>query len=370
MGRRLTIAGPHMGFDPASHLGGERFEAGWIRQMSSPLLQCHWVVRESLKLPEELTPNHHFRRIAPARGLRRILAEARALKAISRKYRIDVLRLHSLVYGAPTAAMLRAAGVRAPLLVQHHHVEEPLKKYRARARLLTRLGASFTSVSESAARDLVALGVPENRVSVVASVLHDWNGERTNFARECAEPDYDLVFVGGLVARKRPELVLKTAAELQKMETRRRIEVAIIGKGEKLEELQKLAAQTGLSVDFFTNCDDQSKWDILRRSRVFFFPSAQEGFGYAPLESALAGMWVVSSDRGALPEVLGKFSNAHCVREDAFHPGYLATLCRELVKSRAPAVEPELAKRWTDVDRWRSDHERLLYRIAEEDRAS
>ena len=44
---------------------------------------------------------------------------------------------------------------------------------------------------------------------------------------------------------------------------------------------------------------------LMKAAAVFCFPSFDEGFGLPPLEAAACGTPVVSSDRGALPEVMG-----------------------------------------------------------------
>jgi glycosyltransferase involved in cell wall biosynthesis len=51
--------------------------------------------------------------------------------------------------------------------------------------------------------------------------------------------------------------------------------------------------------------DDVRRAALLRGASAFAFPSLYEGFGLPPLEAMSAGAPVVSSDAGALPEVLG-----------------------------------------------------------------
>ncbi len=45
---------------------------------------------------------------------------------------------------------------------------------------------------------------------------------------------------------------------------------------------------------------------LYRRGLAYVFPSLYEGFGLPPLEAMSHGLPVISSDRGSLPEVLGK----------------------------------------------------------------
>lgn len=51
--------------------------------------------------------------------------------------------------------------------------------------------------------------------------------------------------------------------------------------------------------------DDEAKAGLLRGATVFAFPSVYEGFGLPPLEAMRAGVPVVATAAGSLPEVLG-----------------------------------------------------------------
>ncbi|MEX2267052.1 MAG: glycosyltransferase family 1 protein [Acidimicrobiia bacterium] len=51
--------------------------------------------------------------------------------------------------------------------------------------------------------------------------------------------------------------------------------------------------------------DDDDRVDLLAGATVLAYPSIYEGFGHPPLEAMQAGIPVVASNAGALPEVLG-----------------------------------------------------------------
>ena len=51
--------------------------------------------------------------------------------------------------------------------------------------------------------------------------------------------------------------------------------------------------------------DDEARAGLLNGARVFAFPSVYEGFGLPPLEAMRAGVPVVATAAGSVPEVLG-----------------------------------------------------------------
>ncbi|MHB1445159.1 MAG: glycosyltransferase family 4 protein [Acidimicrobiales bacterium] len=51
--------------------------------------------------------------------------------------------------------------------------------------------------------------------------------------------------------------------------------------------------------------DPALRSDLLRHASIYAYPSLYEGFGLPPLEAMLAGVPVVTTDAGALPEVVG-----------------------------------------------------------------
>lgn len=55
----------------------------------------------------------------------------------------------------------------------------------------------------------------------------------------------------------------------------------------------------------FGYVSDQEKWSLLQRAQALFFPSLEEGFGLPVLEAMGVGTPVVTSRRGAIPEVAG-----------------------------------------------------------------
>lgn len=100
-----------------------------------------------------------------------------------------------------------------------------------------------------------------------------------------------LGFVGKLIARKRPEDLLRAIAALPGTAA------LIVGAGELAEPLQELADQLGVTDRVvFTGFKNQSELpEAYAAMDVFVLPSEQEPFGLVAHEAALCGLPVISS---------------------------------------------------------------------------
>ncbi len=124
--------------------------------------------------------------------------------------------------------------------------------------------------------------------------------DATRFSRELEESakEIDVVVVARLDAVKRLDVFLRVVAEAaQRVPS---IRAAIVGDGPCRHELQRLAAELGVSnrVVFAGFQPDIAPW--LGRARVFLLTSASEGLPLSVLEAMTFGLPVVVSDVGEL----------------------------------------------------------------------
>jgi glycosyltransferase involved in cell wall biosynthesis len=71
---------------------------------------------------------------------------------------------------------------------------------------------------------------------------------------------------------------------------------------------QRIAAELGITdrVRLIGWVDEEDKPAVYSMAAAFVFPSHYEGFGLPPLEAMSCGTPVIVSDRGSLPEIIGK----------------------------------------------------------------
>jgi glycosyltransferase involved in cell wall biosynthesis len=94
--------------------------------------------------------------------------------------------------------------------------------------------------------------------------------------------------------------------------------------------------------------DDEARAGLLQGARVFAFPSVYEGFGLPPLEAMRAGVPVVATAAGALPEVLGDAASIVPVGDaDALAAALVAAAGDESVRRRLIDAGHERVKRYS-----------------------
>lgn len=225
-----------------------------------------------------------------------------------RRHRIQIIHTNSYVPG--NYARLAAALLRVPIIIDHWH---GFSRFSRKRRFICRLLARVTDLSLA-----VSQGVKDYLVEQIGldpakvRVMH--NGvdlARIHRHRPRAEVRRELglaegVQAVGLVARLdhwgKGHREFFTA--LANLKDRYPVEGLIIGGGRREAEMRHLAAEMGLTgrVHFLGQRDDVP--DLLAALDIFVLPSHSEGVSLALLEAMAAGLPVIASRVGGLPEVV------------------------------------------------------------------
>ena len=153
----------------------------------------------------------------------------------------------------------------------------------------------FVTPSDYAAGRLARLGVPAARLSVLPHYLPaDALGERSRADRG----EFALVS-----ARLAPEKGIAAAIEAAAIAG---VALKVTGAGPLEQELRALAERLHAPVEFLGRVEPRALAALRARAAMAVVPSLSgETFGLAALEAMGAGLAVVATDAGALPEIVG-----------------------------------------------------------------
>ena len=190
----------------------------------------------------------------------------------------------------------------------------------------------FVVPSAYAAGQSALLGVPADRLEVVPHYLPaDAFAERSR----AGEGRHALV-----ASRLAPEKGIDTAIEAAALSG---VPLRVAGEGPAAAELAELADRTGAPVEFTGRLNRASLERELAGAAMLLMPSRYHEFaGYSALEAMAAGVPVIGSTLGALPEIVGA---ARCVPPN--EPAALA--------ERMTAL-------WADPELRRADGDELIAR--------
>ena len=209
-----------------------------------------------------------------------------------RRLRVDIVHIH---FGGRSVRWLARAATGAKVVVHIH------------ATILEPRGLSPVFFSARGADVVVAVSraVASRVVDGPVRVIYNGVGipGAGALALRCrSTSEVVLGTARRLIVLKGIEYLLDAAAVLRREFPSLRVEIA--GSGAQRKELEQRVAQLGLtsSVEFLGWVDDFSS--VLPRWDVFVLPSLEEGFPIAALDAMAAGLPVVASAVGGVPELI------------------------------------------------------------------
>jgi len=248
-------------------------------------------------------------------AVRRLARQLAALEA-------DVVHGHGYLAGALARLAGRRAG--AACRVAHRHTTDEGERLRHRLveRALSGLGRTVCCSEAVRSRMVLEIGSDPLRTEVV------YNGvplaELAGPVPRPPDQPPTLLTVASLRGLKGHRVLLEACARLAAREVRFRLQLA--GDGPEREYLERITAALGLSADvrFLGERDDVP--ELLARTDVFVLPTTgREGLGISALEAMAAGLPVVASRIGGLPEVVSNGRTGYLVP-----PGDAAALERAI----------------------------------------
>jgi len=158
--------------------------------------------------------------------------------------------------------------------------------------------AEFQAISESTRDDLVARGVPQERIRVIHPGV-----DAVEFSPDPSVPRTDppaFLYMGRLKRYKGVDLAIRALAVARR--SRPDLSLDVAGTGDDRARLQAIAAELGQgdAVRFHGFVTEAHKLRLLRSTWANLFPSPKEGWGITVVEAAACGTPSLASDSPGL----------------------------------------------------------------------
>jgi glycosyltransferase involved in cell wall biosynthesis len=192
----------------------------------------------------------------------------------------------------------------------------------------------------------------------------DHRDEAVRFVKSKYDLKDFLLSVGRLEPRKNHIGLIEAFARVKK--TNRKLgPLVIIGQQDfGFQHFLKRITELGLEQDIrvLSNVPDSDLPSFYRAADIFIYPSFAEGFGIPVLEAMACGTPVITSDRTAMPEIVGNGG----LLVDPCSVDSMATALQRLVEDRTLAerlstVGVEIAKQWS----WENAAQKYLAALAQ-----
>jgi glycosyltransferase involved in cell wall biosynthesis len=181
--------------------------------------------------------------------------------------------------------------------------------------LALRRADRLIAVSQASARFCCLLGCPEKRITIVPNGvdLSCFNGNLDAFVmrEELNIGDEPLVVTASrLIKRKNPNLLISAFAKVLKVVPDAKLVIA--GSGREQDNLSRQIKGLNIANSVFMvgGLAREQVAQLMAAADVFVLPSKIESFGLALLEASAAGVPVVCSNAGGVPEVFQDGFNA------------------------------------------------------------
>ena len=226
---------------------------------------------------------------------------------------LDLLHVHYAIPHASAAVLardiLQAQGIRIPVVTTLHGTDitllgrepafEPVISHA-----INRSDA-VTAVSESLRKDTLELFGVERAIQVVNNFICTQHFERAadEAFRKSIAPNGEpiITHISNFRPIKRVQDVLETFIRIRKAIPAK---LLLVGDGPERSRIEKMAMDQGVGDDIICIGKIKNPVEPLLISDLFLLPSETESFGLAALEALAAGVPVVASDSGGIPEVV------------------------------------------------------------------
>lgn len=225
---------------------------------------------------------------------------------------LDLLHVHYAIPHASSAYMareiLRTHGVHLPVITTLHGTDITLvgqdESYAPVVTFSLNQSDSVTAVSDSLRQSTLENFAVTTPIEVIPNFidLHRFRPSNGSFRRQLAEEDLPvLLHVSNFRPVKRVPDVIEV---FRRVRAEREVKLLLVGDGPERKRVFELVKKYQLSSCVLFLGQQEAVEHLLPMADIFLLPSETESFGLAALEAMAAGLAVVGTQTGGVPELV------------------------------------------------------------------
>lgn len=284
--------------------------------------------------------------------------------------------LHARFGPAGVELLPYARRARLPLITSFHGFDATKRvkenpRYRRKLKRLFRKGKAFTAVSEHMKKQLVRLGCPPNKITLIRSGI-DLRKFPMLPAEEVRDGKYRLLSVGRLTEKKGMDTLIRAFRRVRKKYPHAKL--IIVGDGEEKQKLKRMVKRykLGKQVILKGALPHQNVQRELARCHLFVIACKtarngnQEGIPNVLMEAMATGRPVISTYHAGIPELVQNNVTGYLVPERS--PTKLARKIEQVIAGRQEwprivAKAREKVERNHDIEKQRAKLEQLYMQV-------
>jgi L-malate glycosyltransferase len=226
--------------------------------------------------------------------------------------KLDLLHVHYAIPHASAAYMakqiLAESDIHLPVITTLHGTDITLlgrdASFEPVISFAINKSDGVTTVSNSLKNDTYKLFGVNKDISVIPNFvcMEQYNMPENTELREAHAPNGEkvLVHISNFRAVKRVEDVVRVFAEVRKTVSAK---LVLVGDGPERSRVEQLCRELKTCEDVIMLGKLKDPTEVLSIADLFLLPSESESFGLAALEAMAAGVPVITTNTGGLPEV-------------------------------------------------------------------